>query len=64
MSELELTDFPGTLTLSPVKWRCEKHGQHDQVLTFAAQHATRTVCVLCLLELLERLGLTDLPRVD
>lgn len=64
MSEIELSDFPGNLTLRPVLWRCAKHGQHDQVLTFIAQHVQRTVCVPCLLELLERLGIVDLPRVD
>lgn len=64
MSELEMRDFPGHLTFTPVRWRCPKHGSTDRVLTFFTPTDKRTVCIHCLLELFERWGLDDLPRVD
>lgn len=65
MSELEISDYPGTLTLRRVQWQCERHGKHDRVLTFVGgPEGSRTVCIMCLLDALDRLGVHDLPRVD
>lgn len=65
MSELEISDYPGTITLRPVRWHCERHGKHDKVLTFkGGPEGPRTICLYCWLDVLDRLGLVDLPRVD
>ena len=65
MSELEFSEFPGRITLRDVTWHCERHGKHNDVLTFITQYeGTRTICMYCLIDVLDMLGLSDLPRVD
>jgi hypothetical protein len=46
------------------QWTCPIHGAigGDLVLSFVYPHGARTYCLLCCLQLLERLGLRELER--
>ena len=47
------------------RWRCVIHGDHDQVMCVATVCGVRRVyCVPCMVELLDRIGLHNLPPAD
>jgi hypothetical protein len=73
VSDSNVIDFPFrvpqavdelTWTEHLVRWRCDVHGVHDQVMCVLTLEGTRrTYCIACLVDLLDRIGLRDLPQV-
>lgn len=76
MSENNVIDFPfvwhgpaelvapSNWPVSLVRWRCEVHGVHDQVIHVTTLHGeSRSYCIACVVDLLDGIGLRSLQRV-
>lgn len=71
MSDEKVVPFPSppkywipTRIVLP-RWRCSIHGEHDQVFHIATrQGESRHYCLMCMVDLLDRLGFKTLPQVE
>jgi hypothetical protein len=64
MSDEHRAGAPFSFTLCPPQWACPVHGATEAVVTFVYPHGERTLCLHCCLDLLDRLGVRALDRVD
>ena len=46
------------------RWRCEMHGDTQDVFTVFLPDTSPTYCARCVLSMFERLGLKPVPRVE
>lgn len=52
-------------TVRPRRWRCHLHGDHDQVIHIVTtQGVERHYCMVCVIDLMDRLGFKNLPQVE